>query len=227
MKIFIYLVIIIFYSQSTFAQNYTIDSIKVNRQELPLSISYFSNFITDPGIKIGIERPLFAFQKSKTTQNGCVRINMYQFFNTLNLGYYFVKEHSHTMFLNTEIGYRKTRKVGFKTEILIGVGYLRTFLTDETYEVDNQGNVDLVKAAGSNYFMPSISLGIGYDNAKKHPNFPLALALKPTLFFQYPYNSKLLTHIGFELNFSYQLNLFHSKSKTIYKSKKKNNETSF
>lgn len=201
------------------AQKFEIDSIVQQKLEMPVSVSYFGNFIFDPGFKLGIERQLLTIQKTRNKSNGKIKINRHQFFNTLNLGYYYTKEQNDTWFLNTELGYRKTRKSGFKTEVLLGVGYLRTFLTDETYEVDNNGNVSKIKNAGSNYIMPSLSFGIGYDNSIKHPKFPIAVSFRPNLFFQYPYNSSLLTHIATEINLSYKFKSPKSNSKYIFKSK--------
>ncbi|MEZ5029771.1 MAG: hypothetical protein R2787_00040 [Saprospiraceae bacterium] len=201
------------------AQKFEIDSIGKQKLEMPVSVSYFGNFIIDPGFKLGIERPFLTIQKTKNKSNGKIKINRHQFFNTLNLGYYYTKELNHTWFLNTELGYRKTRKSGFKTEVLLGVGYLRTFLTDETYEVDNNGNVSIIKNAGSNYFMPSLAFGLGYDNSLKHPNFPMAISIRPNLFFRYPYNSSLLKHIAIEINLSYKFKSPKSNSKYIFKSK--------
>ncbi len=208
---------------------FTLTSIKVNAQgfrkdstvskemALPITMSYYGNYFIDPGFKIGIERPFLTIQKSRFKKKE--KINQHQFFNTLNLGYYNTKEHNHTWFLNTELGYRKTKKSGFKTEVFVGVGYLRTFLTDETYEVDGSGNVGIVKNAGSNYFMPSFSFGIGYDNSRNHPKFPLALSFRPTLFLRYPYNSVFLPQVAVEMNFSYKFSSLKSKSKFTYKSK--------
>lgn len=206
-------------STKLYTQSFVTDSVSFSDNSIPINISYYGNFLIDPGLKVGIERPFLTIQKTKNKKNGTLRVNKHQFFNTLNLGYYYTKEHNHTWFLNTELGYRKTRKSGFKTEVLLGVGYLRTFLTDETYEVDNSGNPSLIKNAGSNYFMPSLAFAIGYDNSIKHPNFPLAVSFRPNMFFQYPYNSSLLTHIAIEINLSYKFKSLKSNSKFIYKSK--------
>ncbi|MFZ1748613.1 MAG: hypothetical protein WAU01_00400 [Saprospiraceae bacterium] len=199
------------------AQGFRNDSTVFKEMALPISLSYYGNYFIDPGFKIGIERPLFTIQKSRFKKK--VKINQHQFFNTLNFGYFFTKEHNHTWFLNTELGYRKTKKSGFKTEILLGVGYLRTFLTDETYDVDRSGNISIIKNAGSNYFMPSISFGVGYDNARNHPNFPMAFSFRPNLFFRYPYNSSVLPQLAVEMNVSYKMMMLRSKSRFTYKSK--------
>ncbi|MGB4958788.1 MAG: hypothetical protein WBO36_04880 [Saprospiraceae bacterium] len=207
------------FSTAIKAQSYRTDSIANNQIHIPFTISYFTNFLVDPGVKIGLERPILTMNKSKIKKNGTIKIFQQQFLNTLNLGYFSTKEHNHSLFLNGEFGYRKTRRSGFKTETFIGLGYLRTYLKGETYEVDETGNVVLVQNAGSNYVMPSVSFGIGYDHSSKHQNIPFAFSLRPTLFFRFPYNKTVLPQFAIELNFSYRLQALWQNSKVIYKSK--------
>ncbi len=206
-------------TESAMAQSLKTDSVTNAKVPMPITISYYSNLIVDPGFKVGIERPFLIIQKSKIRKNGKLKFNRLQFLNTLNLGYYYTKEQNHSPFLNMEIGYRKIRKSGFKTEAFLGLGYMRTILTDETYKVDNNGNVSKIDFAGSNYFMPSLSFGIGYDNSYRNDHFPFSVSLKPNIFFRLPYNHSVLTNIGMELNLSYQIGSFRSKSKQIFKSK--------
>lgn len=201
------------------AQKCKTDSIVNAKVQMPLTLSYFSNFIIDPGVKLGIERPFSIIQKDKVKKNGKQKSNKHIFLNTLNMGYYYTNEHNHSPFLNMEVGYRKIRKSGFKTETFLGIGYMRTILTDETYEVDNDGNVNKIGLAGSSYFMPSICFGLGYDNSYHNKNFPISVSAKPNLFFRLPYNHSILTQLGVELNLSYKFNSMSSKVKQIFKSK--------
>ncbi|MEQ9413579.1 MAG: hypothetical protein RIF39_07095 [Cyclobacteriaceae bacterium] len=217
-KIILKTILMCIMSTTLNAQSFVTDSVSFSTNNVPITVSYYGNFLIDPGFKIGVERPFKIIQKTLLKKNGKKRINQHVFLNTVNLGYYYTAEHNHSFFLNTELGYRKVRKSGFKTETFLGLGYMRTFLTDETYKVEGD-NVSIDKAAGSNYFMPSLSFGIGYDNSVKQEPFPFAISLRPNVFIRYPYNGAVLPQLTIELNFSYRFNAFSSKTKQIYKSK--------
>lgn len=179
--------------------------------------------VVKPGFKIGAEMPIRTVQRTKAKANGKIRIVENQLYGTLNMWFSHTKGFNNALVVNTEFAYRKIRKCGFKTEVGIGIGLMRTFLDGTTYEVDNEGSVSIDKWAGSYFFLPSLSCGIGYNFENKHPNIPLTATLKPSLFFQTPFNSYSLPHIAVELGFSYKLkrSLFGLKTKKIYKSKVK------
>jgi len=56
-----------------------------------------------------------------------------------NVGCYKHKRNHLGLFINSEIGFRKTRNKGMKYEYLLGIGYLHTFLQGDTYQVNNDG----------------------------------------------------------------------------------------
>lgn len=204
------------------AQRYNVDSIASQSTKLPLNISYFGDFLVKPGCKIGTEFPVRTVQKTKFNAKGKTRVVENKFFCTANIGYSHTRGFNNSIFLNSEFGYRRTRKSGFKTEILLGAGLMRTFLYSATYQVDELGRVDIEKSAGTYYFMPMLSYGLGYNFENKHPELPVSIVFKPCFFFQTPYNHYALPHIAFELGVSYQfLNCSKSfKSRKKYKSKK-------
>lgn len=174
-----------------------------------------------PGFKFGVELPMLSIQREKTRASEKTHVVNNHYFGTVNFGYSHYKGFNNSLFFNTELGYRKTRKRGFKTEILLGIGAMRSFLNGVTYTVDDYGSVSKHRMAGSYYFMPSLSYGIGYDFEKKHPELPLSCTLKPTFSLLFPFNNYALPNIAIELGVSYRLsNSFISlKSRKIYKSK--------
>ena len=152
-----------------------------------MRVSYFGVLLTHPGIKIGSEYSLLKSEKLKI-KNDKLKINTSQLFISPNLGVYYHKRNQIGFFINTEITYQKIFYCGFLWEITLGAGYLRTFLPNTTYQVDNQGHVKKVFLAGSNYFMPSFSMAVGKRFVRKS-NKHLSFFFKPTIFLYMPYNT--------------------------------------
>jgi hypothetical protein len=152
-----------------------------------LNISYFGEYLTHYGLKIGIEYPIWIKEKVKTKKSSKEIPKQKLIFISGNIGGYFHKRNHIGIFVNSEIGYRKTRLRGFRYEFLIGLGYFHTFLQGDTYEVNDDGSVERIPLAGQANLMIPISAGIGYD-FKFCYNKPFNLYLKPGFFIQYPYN---------------------------------------
>ncbi len=127
-------------------------------------------------------------------------------FLTGNIGSYVHKRNHVGLFINSELGYRKTRNKGFNYEFLIGVGYLHTFLQGDTYTVDDNGDVEKVHLAGQSNLMIPLSFGLGYD-FNFHYKKPFSLCLKPGFFIQYPYNHALAIRPTIDFGLFYYFNL--------------------
>lgn len=71
----------------------------------------------------------------------------------------------------------------------MGFGILETFLnSDGTYEVDHEGNVTEVSAANPTDFMPSITLGLGYNLTRSSEKRNL-IWIRPKLYWQLPHKT--------------------------------------
>ncbi len=153
-----------------------------------LNVSYFAEYYTHYGIKAGVEYPLWSKEKIKTRRNTKDIHKTKLLFVTGNVGCY-VHERNHTgLFVNTEIGYRKTCNKGIRYESHLGVGYLHTFLQGDTYRVNDDGSVEREKSAGQSNLMASLSFGTGYDFSYYYHK-PFSVYIKPGFFIQYPYNT--------------------------------------
>ena len=150
-------------------------------------LSYFGENYAHYGLKITTELPLLTKNKVKTKNSGKIVNKRKEIFITGNIGGYFHKRNNIGVFIGSELGYRKTRKKGFKYEFLLGLDYLHTFLQGDTYEVSNDGNVKRVKLAGQSNLMIPISIGFGYD-LNYYYKKPISVSIKPGFFIQYPYN---------------------------------------
>jgi len=199
MKRVLFLIIIIGSLNYIVAQ----ETIVINHKQIKgISVSYFGQGYSHYGVKIGTEYPLWTKEKLKTKKN-LIEINKNKLvFVTGNIGCYIHKRNNVGLFVNSEIGYRKTRNKGFKYEFLFGLGYLHTFLQGDTYEVYDNGSVKKVLLAGRSSLMTSLSCGLGYDfDYYYHKHF--SLFLKPGFFVQYPFNTALAARTTIELGFSH------------------------
>ena len=148
-----------------------------------VTFGYFGETITNPGLFFGYEYNLRPQKR-------------YQLHLSANAGGYH-HSHNHTgLFSELQIGQRYTFGSGVFVEQLLGVGYLRTFLSGgKIYEVTEQGVVSEASNSGRGHFMPSLSLGFGLNLAQKD-KAPLLLFLRPKAYLQYLYNGYALPHIA-------------------------------
>jgi len=174
----------------------------LNNKIQGISISYFGENLTHYGIKIGTEYSLKITNKTKIKRNLKEIPKRKEHFITGNIGSYIHKRNHVGLFINSELGYRKTRNNGFKYEFLIGVGYLHTFLQGDTYTVSDDGTVDKVNLAGQSNLMIPISCGLGYD-FNYHYKKPFSINLKPSFFIQYPYNHAIAIRPTIDLGLFY------------------------
>jgi hypothetical protein len=152
-----------------------------------IGVSYYGEYFSHYGLRITTELPLLTKDKVKTKNSGKIVNKRKDVFITGNIGGYFQKRNNIGILIGSELGYRKTRKKGFKYEFLFGLDYLHTFLQGDTYEVGEDGDVKRVKLAGQSNLMIPFSVGFGYD-FNYYYNRPISVCIKPGFFIQYPYN---------------------------------------
>ena len=179
------------------------DSLMISKKKIKgFSVSYFGQGYSHYGVKIGTEYPLWTKEKIKTKKSLKEIHKNKLIFVTGNVGCYIHRRNTVGVFINSEIGYRKTRKNGFMYEFLLGLGYLHSFLQGDTYEVNADGSVKQVFLAGRSSFMPALCGGIGYDfDYRYHKHF--SVFLKPGFFVQYPFNTALAARTSIELGIFY------------------------
>lgn len=137
---------------------------------LPLSISYFGENAIHPGIKFGTYYTVWSKEKSKIyrNENKARNFGTKTKLNELNLdfnlgGYSHPNNHSgyftHIGMTFLRTNQRVKRQFGASFE----VGYLRRDYKFKTYELDENGKIREVKAAGNN----AISIGLAPQFGKE------------------------------------------------------------
>ena len=87
---------------------------------------------------------------------------------------------------------------------MIGFGYFHTWANGEIYVRDGENNVAKIRNAGRPHFMTNVTLGLGWDFAKKQSSpLKIFLHLKPLLV--YPVNHNLLTQVAIVAGGSWRL----------------------
>jgi hypothetical protein len=102
-----------------------------------------------PGVQAGVEGRYFQTISSKL-------------FQTLNLGMFNNNYNGAGFYLNTELGYRYTSRVGVFAEVLVGIGYLRVYHPVDIYELTNSGVYQKAKDKGFSSALVSFAFGLGY-----------------------------------------------------------------
>jgi hypothetical protein len=123
-----------------------------------------------------------------------------------DLGFYWDPGSHVGLFTTYGIGYRKTGTKGFQFNLGANpLGYYRSFLP-ETYEVNDNGDVEKVFLPGRSYYAPSFTLGLG---KKMKPDGFLGntfsawyLNLNTILLYKYNANSLPLVFVEFGFMFN-------------------------
>ena len=170
-------------------------------QGVTFSAGYYGNYFINPGLIGGAEKPIQSKIKSK--RNG-KRIGYTYLIGNHAGGYWDPLSHV-GLFGKSGLFIRKTNERNKQLTYGISpLSYFRSFLP-ETYEVDNNGNVEQVKLPGRGYYAPGFTIGFGKQKINKRF---AAYQLNLHMLFLINYNHAFLPTLNIE--FGYR---FHQKNK--------------
>ena len=161
--------------------------------------SYVSSIIY-PGLSAGTEIPLLNINKELLKKSKPQYFK--ERFVTCNLNWYHHPGFHDNLYITAEWVLRRTRYRGFITEFSIGPGFSRTFLGGTAYQVNDNGDVSVIKLAGYNYALITVGGGVGYDFSM-HKNLPISSFAKMDLITMFPYNSTIYFRPVLELGVRY------------------------
>lgn len=168
--------------------------------------NFFYDFPQSFGVSAGIDFPIKSKLITKIDSGGTTKSKYRDLIVSANLGFYRY-EFNHTgFFFFPAIGKRYNKGRPYFFEWLISMGVLRTFYDGQVYRVDDNGNVSKLKDYGRVYAETGFAAVFGHDFERNKKPKPFAADIKPSLWFQYPYNSFLLPHFSIELEFKYHFN---------------------
>jgi hypothetical protein len=193
------LILIAFTTTSLFAQK---DSISFFRDKLNYYGAYSGNNLINPGLNFGADYNLFLKEKQKQKKKKQKIITHQLDFNG-NIGFYWDPLNHWGIYTNYGISYLKTKTKGFQFHTgLNPLGYYRSFLP-ETYEVDENWEVEKVFLPGRSYYAPSFTLGFGHTRPDKFLN---AWSLKFKTLILTPYNGHTMPLFFVEYGYCFNLN---------------------
>lgn len=167
-----------------------------------LLISYNSSLIY-PGIRIGIEIPVYSVNLTKNTNTGRKKSIIKDRFISVNSGWYHHPDFHDNLYFTAEWTMRRTYKDRLFNDYSFGTGYSRTFLGGTTYHVDKNGTVNIIKSAGYNYALIIACVGFGFDFSKNR-GIPLSMFYKLDILTMFPYNSTIYFRPIMELGLIYK-----------------------
>lgn len=165
----------------------------INAQtHLNIGGGYFGQNITYPGFVLEAE------MEQMFSENASIPVR-------LDLGFNFHPRHSTSLFLDLNIGFRRYFKSGLFLEESIGIGVLKTYVqSDAVYKVDDSGNVSEASRANPVDFMPSLTLGIGYNLTQGSGKQNL-IWLRPKVYWQVPHKTLSTYNFALQVGFTHTI----------------------
>ena len=162
------------------------------QNNINLGAGYFGHTITHPGIVLEAEmEKMFSDRVALPIR--------------LNAGFYVHPRNHNGLFLDLNIGFRRYYKSGWFLEESIGVGILETILNaDGAFEVDEDGKVSEAPSFNEPDFMPSITLGVGYNLTNNNGKQNL-IWFRPKIFWQFPHKTSSTFHPTLQVGFTHNL----------------------
>ena len=161
------------------------------RPSTAVSVSYFGEALTHPGVAASFDLGLLestAFQLS---------------FSPEVIGYIHPRNHAALIVL-PRLGGRLTSPEGFFGELLLGAGWMETWVDGVVYERGTDGSVRQADPTGRARFALQGSLGLGAD-FRRIDGTPVAWFLRLVVLGETPVNTGWLAHVvvqsGIQLRF--------------------------
>lgn len=124
----------------------------------------------------------------------------------LNAGFNVHPRHSTSLFLDLNAGFRRYFKSGLFLEESVGLGAMESIMhSDAVYEVDESINVTEVSRTTPLSFMPSLTLGIGYNLTQGSGKQNL-IWLRPKIYWLVPHKTISTYSFALQVGFTHTIN---------------------
>lgn len=157
-----------------------------------LGAGYFGQTINHPGVVIEAELEKMFSEKASIPLRA-------------DLGFYVHPRNHYGLFLDLNVGFRRYFRSGIFLEESIGAGIFQSFLhSDGVFEVDEHGVVTDGSVVNPVDFMPSLTLGIGY-NLTRNTGKQNLIWLRPKIFWQVPNKTTSTFNPALQLGFTHTI----------------------
>lgn len=177
--------------------------------DLPLSFGAFA----------GIDFPIKSKVIISIDRNEKKEIKYRDAILATDIGFYRYDFNNTGLYFFQSVGKRYYRQKPYYFEWQLRLGFLHTFYDGIVYAVENNGNVKQLHNFGRYYAVTGATAVFGHDFIRVTNPKPFAIDIRPSLWFQYPYNSFVLPHMSASLTFKYHFNTMNItiKQKRIQK----------
>ena len=165
-------------------------SLHTNAQKLLSGgIGYFGETGVYPGLVLELEKETYQSDQLSTPFR-------------INLGYYSHPRNHAAFFTDIHYGLRRTLNNGIMFESSVGIGVMLSYYNEEIYTLSETGQFKESSRLANPDFMPSITLGMGYDFSDDREKRRMVWA-RPKMFWQYPFNTLALPHLSLQIGYSH------------------------
>jgi hypothetical protein len=167
-----------------------------------ISLAYFGETITHPGLKVGISFPLYEWEKHKMLRNGREKLLAKRIDLSPQLGFYYHQDYQTGLFVLPELSYNRQNAKGNYTALGLGTGYMHTRVP-RVYDFDANGEIEQVRS-GHHYFISNYFATFGKDFSVKK-GIPFSIYAKPQLMHALPNAGKGIWYFVLELGLSVKM----------------------
>lgn len=156
-------------------------------------ISYFGILGTHPGLKIGLRFPLLTLSGKRSTSR------RQQIVGSPGMILYFHRRNQVGTGVNFEIGYSDNKPGKTNKEVMMGLGYLRTFVPNRLFDPEDSSPRS---PKGINHLIKTVSIGFGKSTGRDiQSDFWM---IKPTLLHIKPYNTGTTINFAVDAGYYFQ-----------------------
>jgi len=153
---------------------------------------YFGHTLTHPGIVLEGE------MEYMYSDNASLPIR-------LDVGFFVHPRNQTGLFLDLNAGFRRYFKSGLFLEESVGIGVLQSFLhSDGVFQVDESGGISEGSIVNPVDFMPSLTLGIGYNLTQDSGKQNL-IWIRPKIYWQLPHKLKSTYNFALQIGFTHTI----------------------
>ena len=188
------------------------DSILTTARPVFVHASLLYDFPKSYGITAGVNYPFRSIEKKRVSKDGRQSIRQKDKFWLMEAAVYRYPYNYTGILLVPAIGTRHYVNRSFLYETSLGIGILRTFYDGKVYEVDASGNVQEKSLFGRFYATTHLSSAFIFL-LQKPGGKTLAFEIKPSIWFQYPFESFIKPHVSLEAGIKYEIDKGSTKTR--------------
>lgn len=181
----------------------TLSISRLSAQDIPsISIAYFGEGITHPGLKIGVNYPFYTWEKTKGKSNGAEKRLYKNFALQPSLGFYHHQDYQTGLFVLPQLAYTRKNAKGAFTSFGVGAGYLHT-IVPSVYRIED-GAIEKIRGR-YNYLLSNYFVTFGKDLSVKG-RLPLDLYAQPQVMNVMPNTRPSIWYFALEMGVRLKLN---------------------